>query len=165
MSAAGAARWYVVHTKPREERRALEHLERQQYRCYLPDRPVERLRQGRRIEATEPLFARYLFIRLDNSNSSWLPIRSTRGVSRMVQFGERFPALPEGLVETLQEARQKTRELFAVGERVVARSGPFSGVEAVYLEPDGDRRVMVLMEILGRDHKLSLPALDLRRSN
>src|SRR4051812_8030711 len=81
--------WYLVHTKPRQERVALENLERQGFQCYLPTLPSERLRQGLLALSLEPLFPRYLFIRLGEGGSarSWMPIRSTRGVSRLVSFG------------------------------------------------------------------------------
>jgi hypothetical protein len=28
--------WFAVYTKPRQEQTALEHLERQAFRCFLP---------------------------------------------------------------------------------------------------------------------------------
>ncbi len=81
--------WYLVHTKPRLEKCALDNLDRQGYQCYFPTIPFEKLRQGLLTVADEPLFPRYLFIRLGQGDSakSWAPIRSTKGVSRLVSFG------------------------------------------------------------------------------
>lgn len=45
------------HCKPREDARALEHLTRQGFICYLPTMTVERWRQGRKVEIREPLLA------------------------------------------------------------------------------------------------------------
>ena len=56
--------WYLVHTKPRQEKCALENLQRQGFHCYLPTLPSEKIRQGVLMVADEPLFPRYLFIRL-----------------------------------------------------------------------------------------------------
>ena len=69
--------WYLVHTKPRQENCALENLERQAYPCYLPTLLTEKLRQGALTVTNEPLFPRYLFIRLGQGASakSWAPIR------------------------------------------------------------------------------------------
>ena len=55
--------WYLVHTKPRQEDIALSNLLRQDYECYLPTLPVEKLRKGGLALVEEPLFPRYLFIR------------------------------------------------------------------------------------------------------
>ncbi|MBW7923420.1 MAG: transcription/translation regulatory transformer protein RfaH [Burkholderiaceae bacterium] len=155
-------RWHLVYTKPREERRALEHLRRQDYECYLPERPVERMRDGHRCIVTEPLFPRYLFIRLAPGTSNWLPIRSTRGVSTIVRFGNRFPALPDEDIEALRQGEVAVRPLFETGARLVAVEGPFAGVQTLYLEPDGDTRVRVLLEILGSEQRVSLPLAGLR---
>jgi hypothetical protein len=81
--------WYVVYTKPRQEDIALINLERQGYQCYLPKMRIERIRRKKAVVLSEPMFPRYLFIRLDSSEQgkSWSPIRSTLGVARLVRFG------------------------------------------------------------------------------
>src|SRR5690606_41037685 len=66
--------------------RARENLENQGFTCFLPELSVERLRAGRRIQREEPLFPGYLFIRLDRA-SGWHTVRSTRGVQKLVTFG------------------------------------------------------------------------------
>jgi transcriptional antiterminator RfaH len=166
VSLADTARWFVVHSKPREERRALEHLERQGYECYLPERPMQKTRQGRIVVTSEPLFPRYLFIRLDDCSSNWLPIRSTRGVSRLLQFGDRFPSIADDSVSVMRAlaTTAPTRPLFDKGERLLVSSGPFSGLEALYLEPDGEVRVIALMTLLGQEQRLSLPVAILQRA-
>ena len=39
--------WYVIHTKPRQEQRALTNLAQQGYQCYLPMITREKLGRGR----------------------------------------------------------------------------------------------------------------------
>ena len=58
--------WFLIHTKPRQEVIALENLERQDYPCYLPMLPTEKLRQGKLITLQEPLFPRYLSFSSDS---------------------------------------------------------------------------------------------------
>ena len=81
--------WYVVHTKVRQEALALTNLNRQGFECYMPMIKLEKIRQRKTATVAEPMFPRYLFIRLDTSGSgqSWSPIRSTLGVSQLVRFG------------------------------------------------------------------------------
>ena len=59
--------WYVTHTKPRQEIRAEEHLQRQGFHCFLPRIKRKRIRLKQRVEPIEPMFPRYLFVRLDPS--------------------------------------------------------------------------------------------------
>ncbi len=148
--------WYLVHTKPRQEKCALDNLENQGYECYLPTLPVEKLCQGLVSVVEEALFPRYLFIRLGigNSAKSWSPIRSTRGVSRLVCFGQEPTRVSEDLIshlKTRQAGLSGTPErLFNPGERVLVTAGPFAGLEGVYQMTDGDQRVMVLIEMLSK---------------
>jgi transcriptional antiterminator RfaH len=80
-------KWHVIHTKVREEFRALENLQAQGFEVFLPICQVQKKQQGKIQLATEPLFPRYLFIRLSDVTSNWFPIRSTRGVSQLLRFG------------------------------------------------------------------------------
>lgn len=103
IAVGGKMRWCLVHTKPRQEKCALENLNRQGYQCYLPTLPSEKLRQGLLTFVDEPLFTRYLFIRLGEGDSarSWAPIRSTKGVSSLVSFGLEPARVDDSLIELL----------------------------------------------------------------
>lgn len=152
--------WYLIHTKPRQEARALLNLERQGYVCYLPMFARERVVKGVRKSAEEPLFPRYLFICLDadGAGQSWAPIRSTKGVSQMVSFGGEPAKVSETLLAVLREREaEPPRPVFASGEPVTIGEGPFAGLEAIYEMPDGERRAMVLIEFLGKTARLTVP--------
>jgi transcriptional antiterminator RfaH len=41
----------------------------------------------------EALFSRYLFVELNRTDSNWVPLRSTRGVSGLVRFGAMISSL------------------------------------------------------------------------
>ncbi len=163
--------WYLVHTKPRQEKCALENLHRQGYQCYLPTLPSEMLRQGRLTVSDVPLFPRYLFIRLGQGDSakSWAPIRSTKGVSRLVSFGIEPARVDDGLIDLLraQEASVQSmpERLFRSGERVRLTEVPFAGIEGIYQMADGERRVMVLIEILSRPVTVRVAPASLRKAN
>ena len=159
--------WYVVHTKPRQEQRALVNLERQGYPCYLPVLTVEKIRQKRVVPAEEPLFPRYLFIRLDSSmtGKSWGPIRSTLGVSRLVSFGQEPTRVDPALIEMLQThdtlRDAAPQRLFETGESVVIQDGPFAGIEAIYQMNDGESRARELIDLLNKptSHKMEVASL------
>jgi len=162
--------WYLVHTKPRQENCALENLERQGYACYLPTLRVEKLRQGSLTDVEEPLFPRYLFIRLDHENSgqSWAPIRSTRGVCRLVSFGAEPARVDDDLIDLLKtrvaNAQSAPQPLFSSGERVWLTGAPFAGVEGLYQMADGQQRAMVLIELLSRSVRVPVALVSLRKA-
>jgi transcriptional antiterminator RfaH len=149
----------------------LENLERQGYQCYLPTLPSEKLRQGSLKVSNEPLFPRYLFIRLGQGDSakSWAPIRSTKGVSRLVSFGVEPAKVDDGLIRLLrvQEAsvQVETERLFKSGDRVRLTEAPFAGIEGIYKMVDGERRVMVLIEILSKPVAVRVSPASLRKAS
>ncbi len=161
--------WYLVHTKPRLEKCALENLHRQGYQCYLPMIPAEKLCQGLLTVEEKPLFPRYLFVRLGQGNSakSWAPIRSTKGVSRLVSFGIEPARVDDGLIELLKtqetSVQVEPERLFKQGERVCITKGPFAGIEGIYQIADSQLRVMVLIEILSKPVPVPVAPVSLRK--
>lgn len=153
--------WYLVYSKPRQELCSLENLERQGFECFLPLIAVEKLRRKVIVVVQEPLFPRYLFIRLDASQEgrSWNPIRSTTGVSRLVSFGQVPAKADDLLVDTIRASLAGVgvqKRHFEVGEVLRINDGPFAGLEAVYQMSDGEARVMVLIDILSKKVSLSI---------
>ena len=154
--------WYLVHTKPRQEQCALENLQWQGYECYFPEIPTEKLRLGKISTVQQPLFPRYLFIHLGQGllAQSWTPIRSTKGVSRLVTFGNTPAKVDDALIALLRGYEESVQAepdcLFKAGECVRITSGAFIDIEGIYQMTDGDQRVMVLIELMSKPVIISL---------
>ncbi len=162
--------WYLVHTKPRQEACALQNLNHQGYDCYLPLLSSEKILRSQIIKASEPLFPRYLFIRLDTGHTakSWTPIRSTRGVSKLVSFGNQPARVTDELVELIR-ARESSGEidekrLFKPGEPIRVLDGPFAGVEGIFQSLDGTQRVMILIDLMSKPLKMGVSLTSIRRT-
>lgn len=149
--------WYLIHAKPRQEARALDNLQRQGFEAWLPMITAEKLLRGRITQVTEPMFTRYLFIRLDTQTSNWSPIRSTLGVSRLVTFGSVPARVPDALVAALRTAPPPpTRRVLAAGDEVVFAEGPLKGLRGIFQSHDGESRAMVLIELLSKPQALAV---------
>jgi transcriptional antiterminator RfaH len=167
-TAAGKS-WYLVYTKPRQEETAMTNLARQGYGVYLPRMKQMRRRQGRRMAVVEPLFPRYLFICLDTQTDNWGPIRSTLGVASLVRFGHEPAKVPDDLVAFLQKQEgegglhQWAEPTFAAGDQVWVADGPFQGYKGILLARTSRERVLVLLDILGKQVRAKLPYAQLER--
>ena len=166
---SSSVNWYVIHTKPRQEQRALTNLMQQGYQCFLPMITLEKLSRGRVSLVEEPLFPRYLFICLDQGRhgQSWAPIRSTIGVSGLVTFGSSparmHPDLIDALLQQQEDLSDTPERLFQTGERLLIGSGVFAGLEAVYQMASGDNRAMVLIELMGKLAPMQIAPASLRK--
>ncbi len=155
--------WYAIHSKPRQEERALENLQRQGFEAWLPMLTVEKVLRSKLVQVIEPMFSRYLFIRLDTEQTNWSPIRSTLGVSKLVSFGNRPAVVADELIEALQQLpEQAPQRLIQLGQQVKIVSGPLRGLEGIYQQADGELRAMVLFELLNKQHRIVTDMQDLR---
>jgi transcriptional antiterminator RfaH len=154
-------KWYLLYTKPRQEKLAFDNLKNQSYEVFLPLISVEKINKGSRTVVKEPLFKRYLFVKLDKLGSqSWAPIRSTLGVSGLVKFGYQFAELGDELVIWIQEHLDAIpiAEKFKSGDLVTITEGSFKGIDAVFKIYDGNDRAILLIDFLSKkiEAKLSL---------
>ncbi|MEE4379904.1 MAG: transcription/translation regulatory transformer protein RfaH [Candidatus Competibacteraceae bacterium] len=154
-------KWYVAHTKPRQELRAKDHLERQGFKCFLPLIKQKRIRKSQRIERIEAFFPRYMFLHLDLARDGISPIRSTQGVIGLVRFGDRVADVPEPLIENLLAAIDAQSGLIGIpertfkqGEAVVIETGSFAGLQGIFQAPRGEDRAAILLEILGSSREV-----------
>ncbi|WP_296262377.1 MULTISPECIES: transcription/translation regulatory transformer protein RfaH [unclassified Pseudomonas] len=161
---SNSARWYLIQTKPRQEGRAQEHLHRQHFECYRPVKQGEKKR-GARGAAEEELFPGYLFIRMDQTSDNWYPIRSTRGVARIVTFGGMPVPVKDELIEQIRERllAPSLKVPFQPGDAVRITAEGFNEVEAIFLAADGDERAVILLNLLQREQKVTLPVSSLTR--
>jgi len=138
----------------------MENLERQGYESYLPLIKRHRRRQGRRVVQVEPMFPRYLFICLDTQTDNWAPIRSTRGVNRLVRFGLDPAVVPMDLLEILkarenEEGVQNVSPVdFRHGDRVRISEGPLMGYEGIFLAKSSQERVTILLNVVNKQMRI-----------
>lgn len=163
MEVAANERWFAVCCKPRQESIAEENLARQGFRVYLPRIGVRKYTRGQWRERIEALFPRYVFVRLDPSQKSTTSIRSTRGAVGLVRFGGQAAVVPDRVIAALFERQEETTGLHAYqadaferGEPIRMVDGPLAGIEGVFAQPDGELRVIVLLELLGKVNEIKV---------
>lgn len=148
-------RWFVVHTRPLAELRAIENLERQGYRTFCP-RVRRTVRHARKTsQVMSPIFRNYLFVKLDLSIDRWRCINSTRGVVGLIMQGDKPKPVPRGIIETIlqyvnPDGTVSMARLFGIGQSVRIESGPLADVVGKFERCEPDGRVRVLVELLGR---------------
>lgn len=154
-----SACWYLIQCKPRQDERAEHNLRNQQFVCYRPTHGVDLIRRGRRVQQEESLFPGYLFIRLDRMQDNWFAIRSTRGVARLVTFGQEPTRIPLDIIHAIKAHADLPPACASLcqGDRVRITEGPFSELEAIFMRADGEERVILLLNLLHREQRIKVP--------
>lgn len=156
-------RWYAVQCKAMESFRAAENLQNQGFDVFHPFIQVEKIRSGKLKLVDEPLFPYYLFIHLNDVTDNWRPIRSTRGVLKLVSFGCAPLQIPADLIEQLKgRVHPKPENLFKAGDQVLIDEGPFKGLKAIFATKKGDERVILLLNILQSQQRIEVATRSVR---
>ncbi|CAI8976973.1 Transcription antitermination protein RfaH [Pseudomonas sp. IT-347P] len=153
--------WYLLQCKPRQDERAHLNLLQQNYVVFHPQILTERVIRGKRQRLRESLFPGYLFIQISR-HDNWAPLRSTRGVSRIVEFNHGPAIVAEHIIEHLRSrcfeaSTTKPDEALKPGENLQIVSGPLAPLEGVFLGLHGTDRVMILLQFLNREQPVCLP--------
>ena len=172
MMHSAVAHWFAVYTKPRQERQALEHLERQAYQCFLPlaENPYQR-RSRKNAARIEPLFPRYLFLEAIPEQHNLAPVRSTQGVVCMVRSGIHLVIVPPTVIQALHARMNQQTGLIRIdpvpvqpGDRVRVFDGPLAGVEGLFCAANGEHRARLLIELMGRQTTVEVDRLLLQKA-
>ena len=145
--------WYLLYCKRGQLQRAQEHLERQSVNCLTPVITLEKMQRGKRTMVSEPLFPNYLFVEFDPEVIHTTTINATRGVSHFVRFGARPAVVPATVIHQLSVYKPEgitDPETPYSGDSVVITEGAFEGLVAIFSEPDGEARSMLLLNLLNK---------------
>lgn len=158
--------WYLLYCKRGQLLRAKEHLERQSVDCLTPMITLEKMVRGKRGEVSEPLFPNYLFVKFDPEDIHTTTINSTRGVSHFVRFGALPATVPEKVIHQITHYQQE--EIVDPhtpwpGDSVIITEGAFEGLQAIFTEPDGEMRSMLLLNLLNRQVVQSVKNTDFQK--
>jgi transcriptional antiterminator RfaH len=155
--------WYVVQTKPHNETLAVENLQRQGYRTYCPAITLRKLKRKRWQQVTEPLFPRYLFVCLKEGVDDFAPIRSTLGVIGLVRFGGQPATVPEQVITFIAEQEKHLNQPatsrqpdWTPGIELEIFEGPMAGLKGVFLKSQGEERVIILLDVLGKQSRVAV---------
>jgi transcriptional antiterminator RfaH len=160
---ADAPARFCLRIQPKHEHIAAAHLEREPgIEVYLPRIRFKRATRRGQVWFTEALFPNYLFARFDLA-ACLRQVCSSRGVRGVVHFGDRWPVVPEAVIEELRatlgaDAVHVISEELQPGEAVQIADGVFHGLRAVVTRViSSQERVAVLLEFLGRQTTVELP--------
>lgn len=161
------APWFLAQLKPNSAAIAQTHLERQGFAHFLP-MELRTIRRAGRFETRRcPLFPGYLFVSFDPDKGLWRKINATRGISRLVSFGNVPRPVPFELIAQIVERCDaehclRPQAKFVEGEEVRVASGPFVDFVAKIERIEPDQRVWLLMDLMGAETRVAMPATELR---
>jgi transcriptional antiterminator RfaH len=148
--------WYCARTKPKHEHIAAANVgKRLGLEVFHPRLRLEKATRRGMVRVVEPLFPCYIFVRCNLENFSD-EIRHITGISSLVHFGRKIPAVPDDAIVELKQCFE-SEEPMAVedgvipGAEVQIAEGIFMGFSGMVVRTlSAGQRVQILLDFLGR---------------
>ena len=143
--------WYVLHLRPRCEKKMAEHCRVERLHYYLPLRQETKVYQRRRVTVEKPVFPGYFFAAFDADGR--LSLLKTNHIVRILK-----PHSRRILLYQLAQIRRALRAdptlateiAIAEGKRVRITGGAFMGIEGVVRTLKGRTKVCLNVEMIGQ---------------
>jgi len=158
--------WFLAQLKPNCAQIADRNLKQQGFPTSSMQEGTQN-RKGRFVSTLRPMFPGYVFVSFDVAGGLWRKIQSTYGITRLVSFGKEPAMVPLDIVSQLMlrcdtAGKLLPPKLLKPGDQVRMTSGPFADFVAAIETIAPDRRVWLLMEIMGGQTRVAVTADQLR---
>lgn len=159
--------WFLAQLKPNCASIAEKNLRQQGFETFLPLEEQTRQHKGKFVTTSRPLFPGYIFVAFDITHGLWRAVKSTYGITRLVSFGQQPATVPPDLVAQLilscdGNGKLLPSQILKSGDQVTLTKGPFANFVAEVVKIAPDRRVWVLMNIMGAQTRVAVGADQLR---
>lgn len=142
--------WYVIYTKPRNEKKVAERLQQIGITTYCPMITMVKQWSDRKKKVQMPLLNSYVFVCLEDKERE--KVFQISGVVRYLFWlgkpaivrDEEINALQEGLKDTLASFEVKG---IKVGDLLPIPSGPFQGKEGIIKQINKNSLQLILTEL------------------
>jgi transcriptional antiterminator RfaH len=148
--------WYCARTKPKHEHIAAVNVgKRLGLEVFHPRLRLERATRRGVVRVVEPLFPCYIFVRCILENY-FDEIRHVSGISSLVHFGRKIPAVPESAMVELKQCFESEEPMVVEdgvipGTEVQIAEGVFLGFSGMVVRTlSAGQRVQILLDFLGR---------------
>lgn len=155
--APASPKWHALWTRSHFEEFVCEQLTAKGFQAFLPTIQVWSRRAGIRHRIHVPMFRGYLFLRHAMDKASYIEVKKTRGLARVLgERWDRLAVVPDCEIEAIETVRRALVPVLAhpylrEGQRVRITRGPLADVEGIFVRIKPNRGLLVLsVELLRR---------------
>jgi len=143
--------WYVLYTKPKNEKKVAEKLQNMGFEVYCPLIAVFRQWSDRKKKIQMPLFHSYVFVNTTEANRA--QVFEVPGAVRYLFWLGKPAIVKDQEITTLREwLSQDYKSIstlpYTPGEKITVPAGPFAGQAAVVKDFRG-KKLRMKLEVLG----------------
>lgn len=153
--------WYVLYTKPRNEKKLAQRLAEKGVKVYCPLREEVKQWSDRKKKVAEPVFKSYIFVHFDNYKEESVPVLSTQGAVRFLWWNGKPGVVRDFEIQAIEDFLNDYKDVtviesFSAGERVTVMEGPLRESKGKILMISGNKAVLHL-HTLGLNMTAKIP--------
>lgn len=163
---ANEERWFAVHTYARHEKVVDQELRELGITSFLPLAKQVRQWSDRRKVVELPVFGCYVFVKVVPNHQERLKVLRLNGVLKFVGIQGVGISIPEEQIHAVRVLVEEqlpvcSHPFLKIGQRVRIRSGALSGVEGVLTSRNGDRTLVVSLDLIQRSLSVPISGYDI----
>jgi transcriptional antiterminator RfaH len=118
------------------------------------------LRHKKHTKSLRPLFPRYIFAR---SDSGLVGANRMSGVTGYAGRSLENSIVDDIIIKAIKDRSDEhgivsiNYDEIQTGQAVTVLEGPFAGLQAIFSEPDDRKRSYILLDLMGKSHRIRVP--------
>ncbi len=141
------AAWYVLYTKPRNEKKIALLLQQKNINTYCPVQEVVKQWSDRKKKISEPVFKSYVFVELNDYTKDSIEVLNTRGSVRFLWWLGKPAIVRDEEIETIKNFLNKYRCVevnnnINTGQEVYITEGVFKDKKGTVVQLRGKTAIL-----------------------
>lgn len=144
--------WYVLYTKPRNEKKTAQRLSEKGIEVYCPLQETLRQWSDRKKKVQEPLFKSYLFVRLNDYKQEQVNVLTTAGAVRFLWWQGKPGEVREEEIEAIRQFLNEYKGAaisvaFEKGEEVRIKEGALKEQKGKIIRLKGNKAFLEIQSL------------------
>lgn len=156
--------WYVVHTRPRAEKKVYSELTEMGINSFLPMQKKLRQWKDRKKWVNLPLISGYCFVYINKNE--YTRVLQSGNVVNFITFEGKAAVVPSSQIEQLKLMLKQSdfevtvlNESFEPGQKVEIVEGPLIGLRGELIECRGKNRFILRVEHINSVFSVEIPSV------
>lgn len=161
--------WYVLYTKPRNEKKMATLLAEEGIEAYCPVREEVKQWSDRKKKVVVPVFTSYIFVRLADYDTQSVEVLEMHGAVRFLWWNKKPGVVRDNEIEAIKSFLNEYKDAditidLVEGQQVTVVEGPLRATEGKVIRVEGSKAVLHLQS-LGLNLVAKIPVQSLKVNN